>query len=163
MNSSASAKRCAGSLASARSTIASRLGADRRVQAARRQRRLGDLLERDGHRGVAVERHRPGEHLVEDDADRVDVGLRADRVALRLLGREVLRGAQDRPRLRHVRRARPGDAEVGDLRAVLGVDDDVVRLEVAVDDPALVREARGAQDLDRQVDRPHRLELARRA
>src|SRR3712207_8898898 len=45
-----------------------------------------------------------------------------------------------------------GDAEVGDLRAPLGVDDDVVRLEVAVDDPAPVREPRGAEDLHRQAD-----------
>ena len=108
---------------------------------------LGDVLERDRHRAVAVERHAAGEQLVEDDADRVEVGALADRVALRLLGREVLRGAHDRPGLRHVRRAGAGDAEVGDLRAALVVDDDVVRLEVAVDDPALVREAGGAQDL----------------
>ena len=50
------------------------------------------------------------------------------------------------------------DAEVGDLRAALVVDDDVVRLEVAVDDPAPVREARGAQDLHGEVDRAARVE-----
>src|SRR3712207_8424840 len=40
----------------------------------------------------------------------------AHRRALRLLGRQVRRGAHDRAGLRHVRRARAGDAEVGDLR-----------------------------------------------
>ena len=89
-------------------------GRDLRVVGARRHRRLADLLERDRDGAVAVERHAPGEHLVEHDADRVEVGLLADRVALRLLGREVLRGAHDRPGLRHVRRAGAGDAEVGD-------------------------------------------------
>jgi len=73
-------------------------------------------------------------------------------VALRLLGREVLRRAHDRARLRHVRCAGAGDAEVRDLRAVLVVDDDVLRLEVAVDDTAAVREARGPEDLNREVD-----------
>ena len=67
-------------------------------------------------------------------ADRVEVRRLADRVALRLLGRQVLRRAHDRAGLRHVRRAGAGDAEVGDLRAALVVDDHVVRLEVAVDD-----------------------------
>src|SRR5215213_5561847 len=54
--------------------------------------------------------------------------------------------------------ARAGDAEVGDLGPVLVVDDDVVGLEVAVDDPAAVREARGAQDLLDQADRPARVQ-----
>jgi hypothetical protein len=74
-------------------------------------------------------------------------------VALRLLGRQVLRGAHDRAGLGHVRRAGARDPEVGDLRAALLVDDHVVGLDVAVHDPALVREARGAQDLEHDVDR----------
>ena len=58
------------------------------------------------------------------------------------------------------------DAEVRDLRAALVVDDDVLRLEVAVDDAAAVREARGAQDLHGEVDGARRVQralLARRA
>ena len=58
------------------------------------------------------------------------------------------------PGQRHVRGAGAGDAEVGDLRAALLVEDHVVRLEVAVDDAAPVREARGAQDLDRRCRSP---------
>ena len=78
---------------------------------------------------------------------------RVDRTALRLLGREVLRGAHDRARLGHVRGTGAGDPEVGDLGAALVVDHHVLRLEVAVHDPALVREASAAQDLHREVDR----------
>ena len=63
-------------------------------------------------------------------------------VALGLLGGEVLRGAHDRAGKRHVRGAGAGDPEVGDLRAALLVEDHVVGLEVAVDHPAAVREAR---------------------
>ncbi len=133
---------------------------DRGVVDARRHRRLADLLERDRDGAVALERHAPGEHLVEDDPDRVQVGLGADGVALGLLGREVLRRPHDRAGLRHVRRAGARDAEVRHRRAALVVDEHVVRLEVAVDDPAPVGEARGAQDLDRQVDRACRAPAA---
>ena len=79
---------------------------------------------------------------------------RADRVALRLLGREVLRGAHDRARQRHVRGARARDPEVGDPRAALLVEDHVVRLQVAVDDAALCANRAAAQDLHDDVDRP---------
>ncbi len=122
------------------------------VQLARRTRRGGDLLEGDRDGRLALERHDAGEQLVEDHADRVEVGRGADGVALRLLGREVLGGAHDRARERHVGGARAGDAEVGDARASLLVEDHVVRLEVAVDDAAAVREACGAQDLHDDVD-----------
>src|SRR6185503_410540 len=47
---------------------------------------------------------------------------------------------------------------VRDLRAALLVDDDVVGLQVAVDDPAAVGEAGGAEHLDGEVDRTRRVE-----
>ena len=62
------------------------------------------------------------------------------RAALRLLGREVLRGADDRPGLRHLARAGACDAEIRHLEAAVGGDDDVVRLDVAVDDAGAVGE-----------------------
>jgi hypothetical protein len=111
------------------------------------------VLHRDLDRGLAVERHRPGEQLVQEDADRVEVGGLVDRGAARLLGREVLRGADDRARLRHLARARAARSEVGHLHATVAVDDHVVRLDVAVDDPGTVREAERLQDLARVVDR----------
>ena len=60
------------------------------------------------------------------------------------------------PGERHVGGARAGDPEVGDARAPLFVEDHVVRLEVAVDHAAAVREAGGAQDLHDDVDRGRR-------
>ena len=50
---------------------------------------------------VADERRPAGEQLVEHAAGGVEVGAGVDGAALRLLGREVLRGADDRLRLGH--------------------------------------------------------------
>ena len=57
------------------------------------------------------------------------------------------------PGLGHLARARARDPEVGHLEPPLGVDEHVVRLDVAVDDPVLVREAQRGEDLARVVDR----------
>ena len=78
----------------------------------------------------------------------------ADLVAERLLGGDVVGRAQHAPvggqaLLGH----RAGDAEVGDLGGALLVDQDVLGLDVAVDDVALVRGAERARDLDRVGDR----------
>ncbi|MCO5168447.1 MAG: hypothetical protein M9894_19070 [Planctomycetes bacterium] len=89
-----------------------------------------------------VERRAAGEALVEDRPEAVDVGARVERlvVAHGLLGRHVAGGAQRgagggqalvAPGL--------GDAEVRDPRHAVRVEEDVRRLEVAVEDPAPVR------------------------
>jgi hypothetical protein len=111
------------------------------------------VLHRDLDRRVARERHVAGEHLVEDDADRVEIGGSGHLRAASLLRREVVGGAHDRAGLGHLRRAGARDAEVGDLQPLFGADQDVVRLDVAVDDPVLVREAERRQDLPRVRDR----------
>ena len=111
------------------------------------------MLHRDLDRCVAVERQRPGDQLVEHDAERVEIRALVDVRAARLLGREVLRGADDRSRLRHLRRAGARDAEVGHLDPPLAVDEDVVRLDVAVDEVLAVRDAQCGEDLARVVDR----------
>ena len=115
------------------------------------RRKLGvELLDRlrralrprhhDLERGRAAEGNRAGGHLVEDHAEREDVGLRADRLALDLLGRHVERRADDRARLRHSRLLGGlGQAEVGDVHVIGGVDHDVLGLQVAVDDALVVR------------------------
>jgi hypothetical protein len=62
------------------------------------RRRLGygvQVLHRDLERRLARERHLPRQHLVEHDPDGVEVGGGVHRLALRLLGREVLRRADD--------------------------------------------------------------------
>ena len=108
-----------------------------------------------------------GEHLVEHRRERVDVAARVDRaVAGRLLGAHVLWRAERYPRLRQAR-ARGGaererDPEIGD-HGLPVLEQDVLRLDVAVDHAVpvgIVQRARdGARDLD---GRRHReLPLAR--
>ncbi len=152
MNSSALANRSRGSFASARRTIASSSGGTAGFTVLGSGRRRRDLLQGDAHGRLAVEWDRARQQLVQDDADRIDVGGLADGVTLSLLGREVLGRPHDRAGHRHVGDAGAGDPEVRHLRPALFVEDDVVRLEVAVDDPAPVGEAGRAQDLDDDVD-----------
>ena len=58
------------------------------------------MLHGDGELAVAGEGGAPAEHLVEDDAERVDVGASVLGLALDLLGREILGGAEIAPVLR---------------------------------------------------------------
>src|SRR6185437_300097 len=102
---------------------------------------------------LALERRLAGEELVEHDPERVEIRARVDLAAARLLGREVLRRADDRARLGQLARARARDPEVRDLDSTLAVDEDVVRLDVAVDDAVPVREAQRREDLARVLDR----------
>ena len=115
-----------------------------------------EVLHRDLHRRVAGERHLPGEHLVEDDPERVQVGTLVDRLPACLLRREVLRRPDDRARLGHLGGAAPRDPEVGHLHVPVRADDHVVRLDVAVDDLVPVRFGERAQDLPRELDRRQR-------
>ncbi len=122
------------------------------------QLHVGDVLAHVLHRHrdlvLAAERDLAGEHLVEHDAQRVDVGLAVDLVAERLLGRDVVGGAQHAAvRGQALVDEHARDAEVGHLGRPLGVDQDVLGLDVAVDDAAVVRGAQRAGDLDRVGDR----------
>ena len=134
----------------------------------RRGRRLLELLQRDRQRRVAVERLAAGDHLVEDDAERVDVGRGRQGAALDLLGRHVVRRAEHGLRLRQRRPARrlraAREAEVGDddphaaRPPLVGREHDVAALEVAVDHAGVVRggERRGhLLDQRQRVRRPH--------
>ncbi len=115
---------------------------------------LADVLHRHRDLVLPVEGDVAGEHLVEDDAERVDVRLAVDGVAEGLLRGDVVRRAEDAAvsgEALLVQRAR--DAEVGDLGHALLVDEDVLRLDVAVDDAAAVRGAERAGDLDRVGER----------
>ena len=108
-----------------------------------------------------------GEHLEEHAAERPDVGAFVDRLALRLLRAHVGGGPDDhaqpaghrghRRRQRRVRRAlvghRLGEAEIEDLDAVVGRELDVGRLQVAMDDPLLVRRVERLGDLRRDRQR----------
>src|SRR4029079_19126252 len=104
--------------------------------------RLLDVLHRHGHEVVARVRRFPGQKLIEDDRERVLVRALVDSRAARLLRRDVLARAEEGGRLREAIRGleRTRDAEIGDLRDYVLVDEDVVRLHVAMDDAVVMRE-----------------------
>ena len=163
------------------------VGRDLRVRrhVAGQLRVAGPHLPQDGLRGVADERRAAGEDLVEDGAERVDVGALRERVdeAHRLLGAHVARGAGDvadaGPEDRLVRASphdRSIDARAHDLReAPVHHEDlaelaehDVGGLEVAVDDAAAVGVRHGHAHLHEEVEHarpaepPHRIGVALR-
>ena len=116
------------------------------VVGARRQRALVLLAHRQLGEGRALIREPAGEELVEDDAERVDVGGGRRLLAAYLLGREIGGGTDDRSHLGDPRLFdRAGDPEVGQFhRHLAGAeraadDHQVARLDVAVDDPPPVR------------------------
>ena len=135
-----------------------------------RRRLLVDDLEHDLWNRRALERGLAGQHLVDDRAEREHVGALVDGGVLtgRLLGRHVLRRAEQRAllRLHGLRAADLGDAEIEDLRdldrvaVVLGGDqEDVLRLEIAVHDAGPV--GRRERRADLANDRERVLELQR--
>ena len=101
-------------------------------------------------RRVALERPRAGGHLVQHDAERPDVAGHLHVLAAQLLGRHVRQRADGRPGLRergmhlgdggrHVRvHGALRETEVQNLHATVRRDDDVVALQIAMDDAALV-------------------------
>ena len=112
------------------------VGGDARLEPSRRRRvTLEDQDQRLHHRGGAEGRPADQE-LVQDGPEAVDVGRRPDLLAMPpgLLGGHVAGRPQDRPRLRQaaVLPDAPGQAEVGHVRLPLGIEQDIGRLQVAV-------------------------------
>jgi hypothetical protein len=111
------------------------------------------------------ERVAPGRHLVEDHAEREDVGAVVDRLPLRLLRRHVGDGAEKLalPRqcvftaaillcsISGCLAGRLREAEVEDLDLLLAAHQDVGWLEVAVHDATLVRDSEGIGQGDRHL------------
>ncbi len=122
------------------------------------------MLVHQGVGRVAGEGKLAEHHLVEHDAQRVDVRADVHQFAAPLLGGHVGRGAQDAARGGEL--GRPGehlgDAEVGQVGVVALVEQHVVRLQVAVDDALFVGEGQRTGDLaehprrQRQRQRPAR-------
>ena len=96
--------------------------------------------ERLGRSRVPLERSPAGEELERDDSEPVAVAGRGRRLAPRLLGGQVARrpehGARQRQRVDAAGRR---DPEVGDDDVRIAVEQEVRRLDVAVDDALLVR------------------------
>ena len=107
-------------------------------------------------------------HFIEHQAECPDVGAVIDRFTASLLRRHVCRGAQDhappgraagqrrrivvvRSRALHL-----GQTEVQDLRVAATADEDVRRLDVAVDDAGVVRGVERIGDFD--AERQHRVQ-----
>ena len=119
---------------------------------ARRTRRACCALNHHLVGRTSRERNRSGEHLVEDDAQRVDVGALIERDSLHLLGRHVVRRADDPPRFGQAGiLERLGQSEVGDGHAPAAVDENVLRLQVAMNHALLVRRLQPFADLPEDV------------
>ena len=123
-----------------------------------RRGRLVDVAQSRRDRRAAVERAPAREHLVPHDAEGVEVARARGRVTEGLLRADVVRGAQHLAVLRVTAGVEgAGDAEVGELHEAVVAHHDVGRLDVAVHDPGLVRDA------ERERGLPHdRAHLARR-
>ncbi len=107
------------------------MGRELTPELARRGHRLGDVGEQGCRRGVGLERHAPGQHLVGDDRH----------------GRHVLRRPHHGARARQAahRAHQLGEAEVGQHRSPVGVEQDVRGLDVAVQDAVRMRVAESAR------------------
>ena len=112
------------------------------------------MLQRDREEVVARVRHVPGEQLVEDDPEGVDVRLGVDPLAPRLLGGDVVARAEHGAGLRAAADGleRAGDPEIGDLGLPVAVHEHVLRLHVAVDQALLVSEGERASDLQTHLE-----------
>ena len=111
--------------------------------------------------GVALVRWRAGDARVEDAAEGVDVRPPVERPALDLLWSRVVDRADEESGLGHAaRRAALRDPEIGEVGTVLGPDQDVGRLDVAVDEPARVRRVERVRDRREQGDGALGLERA---
>jgi len=102
---------------------------------------------RDG--GVAVKWHRASDHLVEDQAEGVEIDAVIDLAARYLLRRHVAWRAQQLAAAGHVgrRRQRLRQAEIRDVGGAGSIDQDVVRLQIAMDDTFSVGGGEGLRDL----------------
>ena len=114
--------------------------------------RVGHLVE-DGVHRIGIEGAPASDHLVEHGAEGEDVRGRSSLLAAHLLGGHVVRRPHDRPGARHLGFAESGQTEIHDLDAAVGLDMDVGRLEIAVDDTRGVGVGDPVQDLlhDRQL------------
>ena len=127
------------------------------VGAGRQDRRV-HVLGDHGEGVVPGEGATTGEELVEHDSHRVEIGARIHRAAERLLRRHVGGGPGEEPLPGHARsRRRNRQAEIGDLhpRPLGGVEEQqVFRLEVAMDQPVGVGMGEGVEHLTHEVQGP---------
>ena len=102
-----------------------------------------------GEVAVALVRLASGEAVIEDASQRVQVAAAVEWAALDLLRRAVVDSAEERARQRRSLRAGAlGEAEVAEVRVVARLgDEDVRRLDVAMDEPRSVGGVERTADL----------------
>ena len=119
------------------------------------------MLERDLLGRIAVIGQGAGEHLIEHDAERIEVAAGVRLEPLGLLGGDIVHGADGRiGPAAAVFVLEGGDAEVCHLGDAVAVDHDVLGLDIAVDDAVLVRVLEGLRDLGGEKQRLRRGEPA---
>ena len=125
------------------------------------RRRLRDVLHRDYERRLAVVRNTPREALVGHDANRIDVAPGVGGSPERLLRRHVVRRPDHHAVERELLVRLPArEPEIEDRDGARVLDHHVLRLEVAVDDPELVRGLAPERDLAQDRDRARLREKA---
>jgi hypothetical protein len=135
---------------------------DVRVERAHGRRRLLAHQPQHLRRAVGLKRRPAGTKRVQHAAQAEQVGAVVHLLAAGLLGRHVQRGPGDvaGPRQAHVVR-RPGEAEVRELHAPDAVlQQDVARLDVAVDQPLRVRGRQPLRRLQADAEHLHHLDRA---
>ena len=105
----------------------------------RRLGAAGDVLECDLLRSVGVIRQVAGRHLIEHDAERIQVAARVGIEPLRLLGRNIVHRADGLAAALLADIFQRGDTEIRHLDHVVIRDHDVLRLDVAVNDAVRMR------------------------
>jgi len=140
-----------------------------RDEPAQRRRADGDMLAHHHQRIIALVGQSASQTFVQKHAQRINVGALIAAIAFDLLGRHVIGRANLRRHLAPGDAARAlhkRDAEIHHLRAAIGRDNDILRLQVAVEDMLRVRVCQRLRDLhakrygtlDRQtVVLPHHL------
>ena len=128
----------------------------RRHVGIRRRRQMRFLRQdglHDGVRVVTLEGAPAGQHFVDDNAERPDVGPAVERPGAGVLRTHVSHRSRERLRVRARRLLNLRDPEIEDLHRPVGKDHDVRRLDVAMDDARLVGVSKSACDLERKGQR----------
>ena len=128
----------------------------RRLRRPETQRRRRVVTQRvnDLWHGTATEGRDAGQQRVQHAADRVEIAPLCHRFAFGLFGRHVVDRADHATVRCHLAGAEQlRDAEVGQLHEPFARDQQVGRLDVAVDDPAVVRQFQTDGDLQTDPQR----------
>ena len=109
------------------------------------------MLQSDGDGGFSLKGQPSGEHFVEDNARRVNVGARVGPFPLGLFRGDIVDRTQRLLCQRLGGVFQTGDAKVRHFDAAVPQHHDILRLDVPMDNPLAVRVGQPAHDLDDEV------------